>query len=133
MGASTYDPASRKLLSFTDNRQDASLQAGHFNDLIEVGLLRSALQRAVAQAAEEGIDHDGLPKRVFEQLGFPLRDYAYDPGIKGNARDQTNAAMREVIAYRLYRDLRRGWRILAPNLEQTALLRIEFPHLPQAC
>ena len=30
----------RKLLSFTDNRQDASLQAGHFNDFIEVGLLR---------------------------------------------------------------------------------------------
>ncbi|MDQ2888808.1 MAG: DEAD/DEAH box helicase, partial [Chloroflexota bacterium] len=32
-----------KLLSFTDNRQDASLQAGHFNDFIEVGILRSAL------------------------------------------------------------------------------------------
>ena len=38
----------RKLLSFTDNRQDASLQAGHFNDFVEVSLLRSALYRAVA-------------------------------------------------------------------------------------
>ena len=27
----------RKLLSFTDNRQDASLQAGHFNDFVEIG------------------------------------------------------------------------------------------------
>ena len=27
-------PTARKLLSFTDNRQDASLQAGHFNDFI---------------------------------------------------------------------------------------------------
>jgi ATP-dependent helicase YprA (DUF1998 family) len=26
-----------KLLSFTDNRQDASLQAGHFNDFVEIG------------------------------------------------------------------------------------------------
>jgi hypothetical protein len=26
----------RKLLSFTDNRQDASLQAGHFNDFVEI-------------------------------------------------------------------------------------------------
>src|SRR5207249_10735830 len=25
----------RKLLSFTDNRQDASLQAGHFNDFVQ--------------------------------------------------------------------------------------------------
>ena len=32
-----------KLLSFTDNRQDASLQAGHFNDFVHVSLLRSAL------------------------------------------------------------------------------------------
>jgi len=42
----------KKLLSFTDNRQDASLQAGHFNDFVEIGLLRSALiSPARAQAA----------------------------------------------------------------------------------
>ena len=40
------EPEARKLLSFTDNRQDASLQAGHFNDFVEVGLIRSALYRA---------------------------------------------------------------------------------------
>ena len=43
-------PRARKLLSFTDNRQDASLQAGHFNDFVEVGLLRAALYRAVRDA-----------------------------------------------------------------------------------
>ena len=31
-------PKARKLLSFTDNRQDASLQAGHFNDFVEICL-----------------------------------------------------------------------------------------------
>ena len=132
MELAAYDSTSRKLLSFTDNRQDASLQAGHFNDFVEVGLLRSALQRAVEAAGDEGIGHDELPARVFEQLGFPLRDYAFDPGIKGNARDQTDAAMREVITYRIYRDLRRGWRILAPNLEQTGLLKIGYPYVEDA-
>jgi hypothetical protein len=39
-------PIARKLLCFTDNRQDASLQAGHFNDFIEIGLVRSALFNA---------------------------------------------------------------------------------------
>jgi hypothetical protein len=29
-------PHSRKLLGFTDNRQDAALQAGHFNDFLFV-------------------------------------------------------------------------------------------------
>lgn len=32
-----------KLLSFTDNRQDASLQTGHFNDFVHTAVLRSAL------------------------------------------------------------------------------------------
>jgi ATP-dependent helicase YprA (DUF1998 family) len=38
----------RKLLSFTDNRQDASLQAGHLNDFTQVVLLRGALLRALS-------------------------------------------------------------------------------------
>ena len=42
-------PEARKLLSFTDNRQDASLQAGHFNDFVQVALLRSALHKATQQ------------------------------------------------------------------------------------
>jgi ATP-dependent helicase YprA (DUF1998 family) len=42
----TIPANARKLLSFTDNRQDASLQSGHLNDFIEVGLLRGAIYRA---------------------------------------------------------------------------------------
>ena len=37
------DESARKLLSFSDNRQDASLQAGHFNDFVQTGLVRAAL------------------------------------------------------------------------------------------
>ena len=127
------DYSSRKLLSFTDNRQDASLQAGHFNDFVQVGLLRSALYRAVKEAGEEGISHDTLSQRVFSHLGFPFEEYAHDPGLRGQAKSQTEAAMREVLAYRLYRDLRYGWRVLAPNLEQVGLLRIDYPLLREAC
>ena len=42
------DDEARKFLAFTDNRQDASLQAGHFNDFVLVGLVRSALYRAAS-------------------------------------------------------------------------------------
>jgi hypothetical protein len=45
-------PEARKILSFTDNRQDASLQAGHFNDFVEIGLLRSALYRQPARVGK---------------------------------------------------------------------------------
>ena len=37
----------RKLLGFTDNRQDAALQAGNFNDFLFVTLLRAATLAAV--------------------------------------------------------------------------------------
>ena len=50
----SLDIKARKLLSFTDNRQDASLQAGHFNDFVEIGLLRSALYQAVRDLVQMG-------------------------------------------------------------------------------
>jgi ATP-dependent helicase YprA (DUF1998 family) len=123
----------KKLLSFTDNRQDASLQAGHFNDFIEVGLLRSALYRAAQGSGEPGISHDQISQRVFDALALPFDRYAQDTTLRGLARDETHRVFRDVLGYRLYRDLKRGWRIMAPNLEQVGLLKIEYPYLFEAC
>lgn len=130
----TLDPEARKLLSFTDNRQDASLQAGHFNDFVEVGLLRSALYRAVAQSGEPGLRHDELVQRTFDTLALPFDQYASDPTMdRFAARIETDRALRAVLGYRIYRDLERGWRITSPNLEQCGLLRIEYLSLDEVC
>jgi ATP-dependent helicase YprA (DUF1998 family)/very-short-patch-repair endonuclease len=126
-------PEACKLLSFTDNRQDASLQAGHFNDFIEVGMLRTALYRAVQAAGTGGISHEVLPLRVFEALQLPFELYAVDPTVKFQQRAETDRALREVLAYRIYQDLRRGWRVTSPNLEQCGLLRIEYASLHELC
>ncbi len=123
----------RKLLSFTDNRQDASLQAGHFNDFVEIGLLRGALYRAVSEAGPEGITHDQLAQRVFDALNLPLDLYAQDPQVRFQPLQETQRALRLVLGYRLYRDLRRGWRITSPNLEQCGLLAIDYVSLPDVC
>ncbi len=120
----------RKLLSFTDNRQDASLQAGHFNDFVQITLLRSALWRALEDAGPGGLTHDSVPQRVFEALGLPFGAYAMDPDLRGPVRGDTEGALRDVLAYRLYRDLQRGWRVTQPNLEQAGLLSIDYAYLP---
>lgn len=123
----------RKLLSFTDNRQDASLQAGHFNDFVEMGLLRAALYKALAAAGDKGLRHDEIALRVFEALSLPLSEYAIDPNVKYQAKINTERALQHVLGYRVYRDLKHGWRLNFPNLEQCGLLRIEYESLKELC
>lgn len=123
----------QKLLSFTDNRQDASLQAGHFNDFIEVSLLRSALFDALNKSMPDGISYDELTHIVFDTLNIPLIQYATDPEVRFAALSDTQSALRQVIGYRLYNDLKRGWRVTSPNLEQCGLLIIEYRSLDDLC
>src|SRR6185437_3387652 len=75
----TLAPEARKLLSFSDNRQDASLQAGHFNDFVEIGLLRWGLYHAVQKAGAGGVHHEELTQKVFEALSLPKEIYARKP------------------------------------------------------
>ena len=85
----TLPEKARKLLSFTDNRQDASLQAGHFNDFVEIGLLRAGLYKAVNDAGPEGVRHDELTQKVFNALNLPAEYYANDPNARYNAAAET--------------------------------------------
>lgn len=123
----------RKLLSFTDNRQDASLQAGHLNDFVEIGLLRSALYRAAKEAGPQGLTHEVLAQRVAQALNLPLAHYASDPDVRYHNLADTNRAFCDVLGYRLYLDLRRGWRVTSPNLEQCGLLEIRYSSLDELC
>ncbi|MFN8434327.1 MAG: DEAD/DEAH box helicase [Anaerolineales bacterium] len=123
----------KKLLSFTDNRQDASLQAGHFNDFVEMVLLRAAIYKAVAQAGAAGIHHDVLTQKVFEALGLDFSYYAVDATVRFAQKSETERALREVLGYKIYRDLQRGWRITSPNLEQCGLLDIQYISLDEVC
>jgi superfamily II DNA/RNA helicase/very-short-patch-repair endonuclease len=119
------DARARKLLTFVDNRQDASLQAGHVNDFVQVTQLRGALYRAAA-AEPAGLRHEHLAQRVADALALPFADYARNPGAKFSQRESTERALREVLAYRLFLDLERGWRITMPNLEQVGLLHVDY-------
>ncbi|MCC3295887.1 DEAD/DEAH box helicase [Arthrobacter sp. zg-Y411] len=122
---SDLSPRAKKLLTFVDNRQDASLQAGHLNDFVQVAQLRSALYRAVASAGDTGVEAMELGDAIIQTLNLAWPDYArtedpLDP-------KPTMRALNEVVTYRALRDLQRGWRITLPNLEQTGLLVVDYP------
>lgn len=119
-------PSARKVLSFTDNRQDASLQAGHFNDFVQVGLIRSALYSALQECS--ALTFDQIAGRVAAKMDLRLDEFARQKNIDAESEQAkyTWHVFKEVIEYRLYEDLRRGWRIVQPNLEQCGLLRVDY-------
>ena len=69
MRATDLPREAQKILSFTDNRQDASLQAGHFNDFVQVAMLRSAACTAALTQHGE-LRFDTVAGRVVEALGW---------------------------------------------------------------
>ncbi|MEV5239855.1 protein kinase [Streptomyces cinnamoneus] len=123
------DKAARKLLTFVDNRQDASLQAGHFNDFVQVTQLRGALYQAAVRAGEDGIHHEELASAVTDALALDPADCTGQSDLPPSLARAAAKTLRDVIAFRLYIDLQRGWRITMPNLEQTGLLRIDYADL----
>lgn len=126
----------KKVLGFSDNRQDAALQSGHFNDFVQVLLMRAALLSAI-QISGQPLTEKEVANAVFEALGFHRDDpvvrgeYMQQPEVKGNNRRQVQDAMRAILGYRSFFDLRRGWRFNNPNLEQLGLVRIDYQDIDQ--
>ncbi|MHC5902392.1 protein kinase domain-containing protein [Streptomyces sp. S6] len=127
--AEALDKKARKLLTFVDNRQDASLQAGHFNDFVQITQLRGALYRAALDAGEDGLHHEELASAVTNSLAVSPADYTGETDLPPSLARNAARTLRDVVAFRLYLDLERGWRITMPNLEQTGLLEIDYEDL----
>ena len=119
----------QKLLSFTDNRQDASLQAGHFNDFLSSVRLRTGLRKALFNNPE-GLSVHEVAERIFGELKLKEIEYAQFPAEDPDFPDDENIrAAKDYIFYRILQDLKFGWRYTVPNLEQTALLKLEYKNL----
>jgi Lhr-like helicase len=133
---SQVQPDKRKLLGFTDNRQDAALQAGHFNDFIFVSLLRAATLAAIQGAdSNYGLTEDEFGRRVQKTLGFIAdnrnrrQEWMLDPEAKGVGLLGAERALSKVLAYRIWTDQRRGWRYTNPNLEELKLVSAKYAGL----
>ena len=122
----------RKLLGFTDNRQDAALQAGHFNDFLFVSLLRGAILRGVLDAGVEGMAEDEFGIRVVRALGFTAANkearihWMLDPDAGAVVREDAQRSLAKVLAHRVWTDLRRGWRYTNPSLSVLRLIDVAF-------
>lgn len=129
---SGLDVSKRKLLGFTDNRQDAALQAGHFNDFLFVSLIRAGFLGALEAAGEEGIPGPEIGLAQQKALGFEWsskgarEQWAVDADLRGLNVQNAETTLRDVLAYRVWFDQRRGWRYTNPNLEQLELVTVHY-------
>lgn len=127
----------RKLLGFTDNRQDAALQAGHFNDFLYVSLLRGAILRAVLNAGASGISEEEFGLLTVRALGFTAANkdarahWMLEPEAGAVGREDAQRALAKVLAHRVWTDLRRGWRYTNPSLAELGLLEVAFVGLDE--
>ena len=119
----------RKLLAFSDNRQDASLQAGHFNDFVRVLQLRAGLVAALSAQPDKELSLETLAQETEKALRLEAGDFIAIPNAKPNVEQSNRRALRGVLEYRLIVDLRRGWRLTNPNLEQLRLLEVDYANL----
>lgn len=122
------DKSVRKVLSFIDNRQDAALQSGHFNDFMKIALLRASINAAVNLNTD--IDFSNISHHVFDQMGLSQYDYAEQP-VEGLLALANENAFKSMLFYDIVLDLQKSWRFVLPNLEQCGLLKIRYKSLEE--
>lgn len=127
-----YDKKDQKILSFTDNRQDAALQAGHFNDMLDTIQLRAAIYKALLAAPGNTLTYKSLGQAIFDALDLSMLEYANTAAEpvpwKAKKYEET---FKKYLMYRALYDLKRSWRINVPNLEQSALLEMGYDHIKE--
>ncbi len=126
----------RKLLGFTDNRQDAALQSGHFNDFIFIVMLRAGLIGALER--NRGLLRaDSVAKEVFDAIGFSAdtpeakAEYLLNPSIKGLALTAAKDILHFILGYRIFLDFGKEWRFSNPSLDQLGLVQVTFAGLDE--
>jgi very-short-patch-repair endonuclease len=98
---------------------------------VQTSFLRASLNGALQ--TKQKLTHADLAAIVVQQMGLSQSEYAEQPAEYGAGKKRNQRIFEQLIEYRLYEDLRRGWRIVQPNLEQCGLLEIEYEELELVC
>ncbi len=95
--------------------------------------LRSAIFKALKAAPDQTLTYSSIGEAVFKSLNLSFLDFANrdsEPALAPVRRDY-ESALQTSLFYRAVADLRRSWRIVLPNLEQCALLSVEYQYIEE--
>ena len=132
-GDSEMKDTQKKILGFVDNRQDAAMQSGHFNDFVSRTIMRAAMLATLRKQPDKAWKIDELTKCIFDILGFSdyddeeaQSDLYQDPDLAIPTKRKMEADVLEILQYRLLRDLNRSWVYTNPTLQHLGLMDIGF-------
>ncbi|GAB4543589.1 MAG: hypothetical protein Kow0063_36900 [Anaerolineae bacterium] len=126
---SALPPGQRKLIAFSDNRQDTALQAAHMNNLQRRLQFRRAVYHALRDARQPlGVNDMGL--RIYQTLegAGALPGFRQDVGRFRRGRGE-DIEYQKYLSFALLLDLERTHRRLHQNLEDVGLLHVTYDGL----
>ena len=123
----------RKILVFSDNRQDTALQAAHMNNIQKRMHFRRALHKVMAEANGplELLDIGNEIFKVFDREGVMPKfsrsgvDFSF---IVGSSRVEENA-FKDYLLFNTVIELGSSQRRNQPNLEDVGLLKVSYREL----
>lgn len=128
-----------KLLGFTDNRQDAALQAGHFNDFVNLLILRAGILQ-VLRKHEDPIPLTTLVAETLHSLHFSkdsdkqsLANFMLVPQNDSARFNDANEVLNFVFGLRILEELRNQGLYTCPSLQELNLLRLQYQDLEKIC
>ena len=124
-----YIDEKQKVLSFTDNRQDAALQSGHFNDFVQTLHLRTGINSAVRNSENGYLEFAEIGDAIFNALQIKQDEYAISVAEFAGPKKDNENALKDFLIYKVLYDLRRSWRVVLPNLEHCGLLKINYKYI----
>jgi len=95
--------------------------------------LRAGIRKALRQAPNGCLTYTSIGEAVFKALGLPFLWFANaneEPAL-ATVRRNYEQCFQDYLLYRAVADLRRSWRVVLPNLEQCALLNVEYADIAE--
>ncbi len=122
----------KKILGFVDNRQDAALQSGNFNDFINKAIVRGSCIAAM-NTMQEPCSVQDLCQRIFDVLGFSdtsnkeaLSELYVKPDAPDPVRKRNEQVALNVLRYRILDETKQAWKYSNPSVFHLGLLKIRY-------
>ena len=127
------DGTQRKILGFVDNRQDAALQSGHFNDFVNRATMRGAALAAIDDDADRQWSIEELCSKIFEVLGFSdpcdreaQAELYLEPDKPEPVRRRHEQTALDVLRYRIINEMKKAWKYSNPTVFHLGLVKAVY-------